>query len=76
MEIEWGRLRRTINDLADMCGRVDPLNAAVYRREAEEFCELLAPASDAELDCLRVDAELLRRRWVERMTEPKLPVPP
>ena len=69
MNAEWAALQRAVRILADMYVGLDLENELLYLSEAEEFCNLLPPATATELDCLTADAELLVRRWSERVPE-------
>lgn len=65
-EAVWRALAELVRDSADRFASTDPRNGSFYRRDAERFCERLAPHDEEESSGRFAEAAGLRERWGER----------
>ena len=66
---DWKELCETLQHMAEGYATTDPINAWLYRQEAEEFCSTKTPVDEDSLVLLEVAAETVKLRWGKRIRD-------
>lgn len=66
---DWKELCETLQQMAEGYASTDPINAWLYRQEAEEFCSLKSPVDEDSLVLLEAAAETVKLRWGTRIRD-------